>query len=102
MLHYYSEENPPPKSHRQFTVDFTGDNINNLSAKLKLLANLTLNSGEISDKTVQQLPNNEGWRVAFKVAPEGGKPVDMRLSLTLRDKEVSEVWSYVWYPNDVE
>ncbi|MBB1397335.1 glucan biosynthesis protein G [Pseudoalteromonas sp. SG44-8] len=96
------EENPPPKSHRQFTVDFTGDNINNLSAKLKLLANLTLNSGEISDKTVQQLPNNEGWRVAFKVAPEGGKPVDMRLSLTLRDKEVSEVWSYVWYPNDVE
>ncbi|WP_259401940.1 glucan biosynthesis protein [Pseudoalteromonas sp. SG41-1] len=96
------EENPPPNSHRQFTVDFTGDNINNLSAKLKLLANLTLNSGEISDKTVQQLPNNEGWRVAFKVAPEGGKPVDMRLSLTLRDKEVSEVWSYVWYPNDVE
>ncbi|WP_248290921.1 glucan biosynthesis protein [Pseudoalteromonas arctica] len=96
------EENPPPKSHRQFTVDFTGDNINNLSAKLKLLANLSLNSGEISDKTVQQLPNNQGWRVAFKVAPEGGKPVDMRLSLTLRDKEVSEVWSYVWYPNDVE
>ncbi|CAM4167307.1 glucan biosynthesis protein [Pseudoalteromonas ostreae] len=96
------EDNPPPKSHRQFTVDFSGDNINNLSAKLKLLANLTLNSGEVSDKRVQQLPNNQGWRVAFKVAPEGGKPVDMRLSLTLRDKEVSEVWSYVWYPNDVE
>ncbi|HEA17299.1 MAG TPA: glucan biosynthesis protein G [Pseudoalteromonas prydzensis] len=96
------EKNPPPKSHRQFTVDFTGDTINNLSANIKLLANLTLNSGEVSDKTVQQLPNNQGWRVAFKIAPEGDKPVDMRLSLTLRDKEVSEVWSYVWYPNDVE
>ena len=24
------EKNPPPKSHRQFTVDFTGDTINNL------------------------------------------------------------------------
>ena len=24
----------------------------------------------------------------------------MRLSLKLRDKEISEVWSYVWYPNE--
>ena len=96
------EKNPPPQSHRQFTVDFTGDTINNLSPNIKLLANLSLNSGAVSDKTVQQLPNNQGWRVAFKIAPEGDKPVDMRLSLTLRDKEVSEVWSYVWYPNDVQ
>lgn len=96
------EKSPPPKSHRQFTVDFSGENINDLSAELKLEANLHLNSGEVRDKTVQQLPNNQGWRVAFKVAPEGDKPVDMRLSLKLRDKEISEVWSYVWYPNDVQ
>ena len=67
-----------------------------------MMADLTLSSGQVSDKTVQQLPNNQGWRVAFKVAPEGDKPVDMRLSLKLRDKEISEVWSYVWYPNDVQ
>lgn len=96
------EDNPPPESHRQFTVDFTGENINELSAELALTANLQLNSGEVTDKTVQQLPNNQGWRVAFKVAPEGDKPVDMRLSLKLRDKEISEVWSYVWYPNDIQ
>jgi len=96
------EENPPPESHRQFTVDFTGEGINELSSELALAANLQLNSGEVRDKTVQQLPNNQGWRVAFKVAPEGDKPVDMRLSLKLRDKEISEVWSYVWYPNDIQ
>ncbi|MGX1111671.1 glucans biosynthesis protein [Pseudoalteromonas sp. MBR-15] len=96
------EKNPPPKSHRQFTVDFSGENINQLSANFAMKADLTLSSGEISDKTVQQLPNNQGWRVAFKVAPEGDKPVDMRLSLKLRNKEISEVWSYVWYPNDVQ
>lgn len=95
------EENPPPKSHRQFTVDFSGENINDLSPELELQANLNLNSGEVTDKTVLQLPNNQGWRVAFKVAPEGDKPVDMRLSLKLRDKEISEVWSYVWYQNDI-
>ncbi|MFY8326505.1 glucan biosynthesis protein [Pseudoalteromonas sp. ZZD1] len=96
------EQNPPPKSHRQFTVDFTGENINQLSADLILQANLELSSGTVSDKTVHQLPNNQGWRVAFKIAPEGDKPVDMRLSLKLRDKEISEVWSYVWYPNDIQ
>ncbi|MEJ6531533.1 MULTISPECIES: glucan biosynthesis protein [Pseudoalteromonas] len=96
------EKNPPPKSHRQFTVDFSGENINQLSANFAMMADLTLSSGQVSDKTVQQLPNNQGWRVAFKVAPEGDKPVDMRLSLKLRDKEISEVWSYVWYPNDVQ
>ncbi len=96
------EQNPPPKSHRQFTVDFTGENINQLSAELVLQADLTLSSGTVSDKTVQQLPNNQGWRVAFKIAPEGDKPADMRLSLKLRDKEISEVWSYVWYPNDIQ
>ena len=96
------EDNPPPKSHRQFTVDFSGETINQLSANFAMQADLTLSAGQISDKTVQQLPNNQGWRVAFKVAPEGDKPVDMRLSLKLRDKEISEVWSYVWYPNDVQ
>ncbi|WP_404342849.1 glucan biosynthesis protein [Pseudoalteromonas mariniglutinosa] len=95
------ENNPPPKNHRQFTVDFTGENINNLSPDLALLAELNLSAGEVRDKTVQQLPNNQGWRVAFKIAPEGDKPVDMRLSLKLRDKQISEVWSYVWYPNDI-
>ncbi len=96
------EDNPPPKSHRQFTVDFSGENINQLSANFAMMADLTLSSGEMSDKTVQQLPNNQGWRVAFKVAPQGDEPVDMRLSLKLREKEISEVWSYVWYPNDVQ
>lgn len=96
------EDNPPPKSHRQFTVDFTGPDINQLSAKLALSADLQLTTGEARDITVQKLPKSLGWRVAFKVAPQGSDPVDMRLSLKLRNKEVSEVWSYVWYPNDIK
>jgi glucans biosynthesis protein len=51
---------------------------------------------------VQKLPKSLGWRVAFKIAPQDDQPVDMRLSLKLRDKEISEVWSYVWYPNDIK
>ena len=30
------EDNPPPKSHRQFTVDFSGPELNQLSAAAKV------------------------------------------------------------------
>ena len=96
------EDNPPPKSHRQFTVDFTGSEINQLSKQLKLDADIQLTTGEVTDVNVQKLPDSRGWRVAFKIAPQDDQPVDMRLSLKLRDKEISEVWSYVWYPNDIK
>ncbi|MEI8705254.1 glucan biosynthesis protein G [Pseudoalteromonas sp. B62] len=96
------EDNPPPKSHRQFTVDFSGPELNQLSKKLDLKADIQLTTGEVSDVTIQKLPDTYGWRVAFKIAPQDGKPVDMRLSLKLREKEISEVWSYVWYPNDIK
>lgn len=96
------EDNPPPKSHRQFTVDFSGPELNQLSKKLDLKADIQLTAGEVSDVTIQKLPDTYGWRVAFKIAPQDGKPVDMRLSLKLREKEISEVWSYVWYPNDIK
>ncbi|MEI8667722.1 glucan biosynthesis protein G [Pseudoalteromonas sp. B131b] len=96
------EDNPPPKSHRQFTVDFSGPELNQLSKKLDLKADIQLTTGEASDVTIQKLPDTYGWRVAFKIAPQDGKPVDMRLSLKLREKEISEVWSYVWYPNDIK
>ncbi|XQF89265.1 glucan biosynthesis protein G [Pseudoalteromonas espejiana] len=96
------EDNPPPQSHRQFTVDFAGPDLNNLSEKLTLNPDIQLTAGEVRDVTVQKLPNSLGWRVAFKIAPQDDQPVDMRLSLKLRDKEISEVWSYVWYPNDIK
>ena len=96
------EDNPPPQSHRQFTVDFAGPDLNNLSEKLTLEADIQLTTGEVRDVTVQKLPKSLGWRVAFKIAPQDDQPVDMRLSLKLRDKEISEVWSYVWYPNDIK
>ncbi len=96
------EDNPPPQSHRQFTVDFSGPALNALSEQLKLNADIQLTTGEVSDVSVQKLPEGYGWRVAFKIAPQDDNPVDMRLSLKLRDKNISEVWSYVWYPNDIK
>ncbi|MCU4674703.1 glucan biosynthesis protein G [Catenovulum sp. 2E275] len=94
------ENNPPPKSKRQFIVDFKGGDLENLSEKLPLNADLALSGGSFEDLTVTKLPENQGWRVSFKISPKDKPVIDMRLSLKLRDQQISEVWNYVWYTND--
>lgn len=59
------------------------------------------NAGTISELTVRQLPDGRTWRASFKLEPEGDKVADMRLFLKLRDQRLSEVWSYVWYPDAI-
>ncbi|MCO6441272.1 MAG: glucan biosynthesis protein [Nitrococcus mobilis] len=92
----------PPRSQRQFIVDFAGGELPSLAATQPVQAVLTKSSGEILHSTVQQLPNGHGWRVAFKLNPDGGEPVDMRLYLTLHGQRLSETWNYVWYPDAIQ
>jgi len=94
------DSNPPPKSHRQFIVDFKGGAINQLSEKLPVKADLSLSDGAYKDLAVEKLPEQDGWRVRFRLIPKDETPVDMRLSLKFRSQSVSEVWNYVWYPED--
>ena len=58
-------------------------------------------AGTISELVVRQLPDGRTWRASFKLEPEGNKVADMRLFLKLRDQRLSEVWSYVWYPDAI-
>ncbi len=92
----------PPRSQRQFIVDFGSGELPSLAATQPVQAVLTKSSGEILHSTVQQLPNGHGWRVAFKLNPDGGQPVDMRLYLTLHGQRLSETWNYVWYPDAIQ
>lgn len=94
-------EKKPPRSLRQFIVDFSGEELNSLDASQPVEARLGTSSGEISDVTVKKLPDNLGWRVAFKLKPQGKDAADMRLHLNLQDRVLSETWSYVWYPEDL-
>ncbi|MDN5871860.1 MAG: glucan biosynthesis protein G [Nitrococcus sp.] len=91
----------PPRSHRQFIVDFTGGALATLTATQPVQAVLTNSAGEIIHQNVQRLPHGRGWRVAFKLDPNGEEPVDMRLYLTLHERRLSETWNYVWYPDAI-
>ncbi len=95
-----AQANPPPKSKRQFAVDFQGGELEKLPAGTMVQADIMKNSGKLSDLQVSKLPNGKSYRVSFKIEPEGNNVVDMRLFLKTGDKRLSEVWSYPWYPDN--
>lgn len=92
----------PPRSSRQFIVDFSGGELANLDASQPVQAELTAANGDIEDVITMRLPADHKWRVAFKLNPEQEKPVDMRLFLKLRGRRLSETWNYVWRPELIE
>ncbi|GAA6169267.1 glucan biosynthesis protein [Sessilibacter corallicola] len=96
------ESNPPPKSNRQFVVDFAGIEIDRLSANANIKANLTLSSGEYENLRVVKLPEGKGWRVYFTLIPSDNTVIDMRLNLSLHDQRISETWNYVWNSNAIQ
>jgi glucans biosynthesis protein len=95
------QKDPPPRSKRQFIVDFRGGPLDGLPSELPLVPELSLNGGTATDVIVSRLPGTSTWRVFFKLSPESEAPVDMRLFLSLRDQRLSEVWNYVWSPEAV-
>ena len=97
-----AQGNPPPKSKRQFAVDFQGGDLDKLPANAVVEADLSKNLGVISDLHVSKLPDGKTYRASFKVEPDGNNVVDMRLFIKSNNKRLSEVWSYVWYPDDVQ
>jgi glucans biosynthesis protein len=92
----------PPHRLRRFVVDFIGRDLATLSAAQPVKAELSASTGEVSYLTTQKLPGSGGWRATFRFTPDGTKPLDMRLFLTLRNKRLTETWNYVWSPNEID
>lgn len=96
------EPDPPPRSVRQFVVDFRGGELPSLAAQAPLRPVLSHPVGEVRDLHVRQLPDGNTWRVSFKLDPQEHDVVDMRLHLALKDQRLSEVWSYLWAADAME
>lgn len=92
----------PPRSLRQFIVDFQGGVLSALDGSQPVKAHLSVSKGTAKTLTVERLPGNNGWRAAFKLAPDHDNPADMSLYLTLRGRRVTETWSYVWSPAAIQ
>ncbi|CAM3559005.1 glucan biosynthesis protein [Halomonas lysinitropha] len=95
------QNDPPPRSRRQFVVDFRGGELSSLDASHPVDAELVVSSGEARELQVRRLPDGQTWRASFRIQPEGRIPMDMRLRLMLRDAPMSETWNYVWNPDEL-
>ena len=96
------QSDPPPRSQRQFIVDFRGGAPPSQETTQPVEARLETSAGQVSGLAVQPLPDDHGWRAGFRLAPVGNRPADMRLYLKQDGRRLSETWSYVWYPERVQ
>jgi len=88
---------PPPLSQRRIVVDFVG-NTDEGSPEASPEAMLSNSTGDVSDLSVAPLPGAQGWRVSFRLIPDGDRGSDLRLYLARDSQAVSETWSYLWIP----
>jgi periplasmic glucans biosynthesis protein len=94
---------PPPRGVRRFVVDFEGGELMGLAPGQPVRAELAVNGGRADEVNVTRLPYGDVWRAAFQLTPANAqRVVDMRLYLTLRDRRLSETWSYLWDPAAAE
>ncbi|QEM82453.1 glucan biosynthesis protein [Halomonas binhaiensis] len=94
-------DTPPDSNIRQFIVDFRGKDLDGLDPSQPVKAALTTSSGKISHAVVTALPDGKTWRASFRLEPESGSPADMRLTLNLRGRPLSETWNAIWNDNEL-
>lgn len=77
-----------------FVVDFDGPA---LTGNRELpVAQLSSNTGTLSNVVVQRNPEIQGVRVTFELDPSGAELVELRLSLKFGARTISETWLYQW------
>ena len=78
-------------------MDFNGGPLQFLPPDAIVSAEAQVSSGEISNLSVQVLPDG-GRRATFTLVAEEDRGADMRVYLRLENQAVSETWSYLWEP----
>src|SRR5690606_19258708 len=71
-------ENGLPERMRRVLIDFKGGDLDGLHESQPVKAVVTASGGSVDAVTVEKIPDTETWRVAFRMAPRGPDPVDMR------------------------
>jgi len=93
---------PMPKSVRRFMIDFKGGDLATLHDEQPVKPEIQTTKGKIDDVVVHKLPGQDIWRLSFRLQGVEEQPADMRIFLTLRGQRLTETWSYLYEPVDVE
>jgi len=87
----------------RFVVDFTGEALDKLPAETVLQGVVTVGAGDDTQGTLieQQVHKNVvtgGWRLVFRVRPNGREPMDVRAFLRQGTDSLTETWTYLLHP----
>lgn len=84
----------------RFVVDFDGPVLQAQAAGAPLAPEVTVGAGgRLHHVTLQKIPANGAWRVAFTIKPDGtGRPVELRGFIRGAGGAMTETWSYLWQP----
>jgi glucans biosynthesis protein len=87
---------PPDGESRKFVIDFQGGQAQDLPADAPVEAAMAIANGELAELVTRKNDVTGGWRVSFDMHPGGSDPVELRCTLRLGDKPLSETWVYQW------
>jgi glucans biosynthesis protein len=87
---------PPDGESRKFVIDFEGGQLKDLPADAPVEAAVPVANGELSRLITRKNDVTGGWRVSFDLRPGGSDPVELRCTLRIGDKALSETWVYQW------
>lgn len=82
---------------RQFSVDFTAPQDTSFDDQAMKLVVQGAN-GTISEQRLYAVADGQEWRATFLVKPKEKQTVDMRAYIEKDGKRISEVWNYVYQP----
>ncbi|MDY7578103.1 glucan biosynthesis protein D [Herbaspirillum sp. RTI4] len=83
----------------RFVVDFAGGALAKLSRDSRVQAQVSASRGTIESVTAKPLEALHGYRAMFDLKPDAAAaPVDLRLTMTLDGKTLTETWLYQWTP----
>jgi glucans biosynthesis protein len=88
------------RSVRRFVIEFDRGSITDLD-NVEVLAETR--GGQLLERRLEVVPSTNSVRAVVTLEPdETGKASDLRVFLSRDGARISDVWSYVWYPDEID
>ena len=91
------EEEIPPGG-RLFVIDFAGGELAGFEAGAPVEPMVEASTGSLANVVAVRNDPVRGWRVFFDLLPDGDLPCELRCSLWLEGRPITETWSLLWLP----
>jgi glucans biosynthesis protein len=82
----------------KFVIDFDGGALSAMPARYDLKPTITLSRGHVASAYSVKVVGTSRWRAVFDAVFEGKEPVNLRCSLQLDGKPLTETWMYQYFP----